>query len=67
MYKIEFFYNGSKTKHKLYDSKTAFDKWWAYHLGDCQRMNAYEKYNRFSGLRAWENGAVIKEAGVIKK
>ena len=30
-YKIDFYYQGRKHKHRLYDSKDAFEYWWEYH------------------------------------
>jgi len=31
IYKIEFYYNGNKMKHKLYETEKSYEQYWKYH------------------------------------
>jgi hypothetical protein len=59
-YKIEIYFYGSKSKHKLYDSQAAYDKWWA---ARCKEEKWYKSLNMTYGLRGYVNGALDKEFG----
>ena len=59
-YKIEICYDGTKIKHKLYDTEKTFTRWWTHH------SNYSEYFNKQVGkigytLKGYINGELVKE------
>jgi len=65
-FKIEFFYNGGKRKHKLYDTEAAYDKWWQYHSEFNKVMNSRNPLGILgSGLVGLKDGILDKTSGHV--
>ena len=60
LYKIEIYYRGRKSKHKLYETEQAFNRWW----------NKRKKYVDWigpgrAGISGSIDGVVVKSYGFV--
>ena len=64
-YKIEMYYEGKKMKHKLYETKEAFDRWYPHHLADAQRFNSSKVIYGLMGVAGFVDGKPTKSFGLL--
>lgn len=63
IFKIELFYNQQKRKHKLYESRVAYEKWWEYHAKDAANFNKHSSV--LAGVVGYVDGKVDRIFGVV--
>jgi len=63
IFKIEIYANQKKRKHKLYESRTAYEKWWDYHAKDAAQFNEHSFVG--AGVVGYVDGKVDRTFGVV--
>ena len=62
IFKIEIYYDQKKRKHKLYETRVAYEKWWEYHAKDAAFFNTR---SISSGLVGYVDGKVDRTYGIV--